>query len=1066
MEGYVPLSIKVASANVPADVKRVLEILNHYKTLGFEKLKTTTAGGRSKKHRGGDNDKVLGKNEAIIFTGDLIDRGEQSLSLLKGMIDLKENNKERVCLCAGNRDMNKLRMYDEFAITKNGEELFTNKNEVSFIELAEAVAVGFDKTYKFKNSAKTLSPLLSNTLEPTWSKLKTDEWKNIFSEDLSTRVTNVYEKTLGAKDYPIKHFKTEIATIFPDLKNNTVENIYFAALAILNMVMGVKWEKQQLPEELEPFNGLYVDYLKNCHIIAAFKAGDNKYGIASHSGIPVDRDGIFTLTNPLGSKSKEDTTLKPTTEIMKSIDEQKNKVLEECNFDHNLRLMDTNFKRLILMSANVGDLSQLEINTIDSKRSPMASMSALSADGPLALAKSNKKFKVQVSKSGGSFTDFNDNHENGDNSENKYYNIFGHQPCGYCPQIAKLEEVNSKIYHVCMDISRAEGNDANMESFSVLTINADKSEDKVSGVIQEKNANFTYNHKLDVYCSFDYVEIINKEKTYIAYFNPLNFKKFIVQKLGDTQELQKTENKNLIITTGDTSDADGFISVALYAKTGASLLFIINIPYPYNPSNIGVPQSNIETTTGYKEASPIPTLLNSKTQFYDNHKNPYGLGYNYNRSSDEAEKHVKMCIHLVSKIWSENDALGKLNFLYKHNNQYFYNDINPFSGNTLSNDLEVYKYNTLNTLNNLDNLMSEYKNFDIDIKEYENIYMDMNGSCAFYNEGTKSIFNTMFQSEKFKGLYVMGGIDGLVMPDTMNFPFMNRIHIATMNQVYAPQKAGELMNVVIQAGKPIKFVSNNEVNANANYGDSVAKTLPYVLDNFGGKTLQKVMRDYYVEKKPKPGQIKLFDPMTSLVLIKDMLQSPQSPQPPQSPQSPQPVIKSCTFQNQYYFEKMLLNFAYLGVEELIIEKPTHVYYDMNYGTTILLEKELTSGEGYEPLETLFEETNKPTRIKENPYTVIRDKWLEDKIKALKALETAQGEFQIAKGESDVQAAINDGKLGKPLKLTYLNARAPAQGGKRTKSSSEYVKYKGRKYRVRVGKRGGKYIKVDDQKIYV
>ena len=37
----------------------------------------------------------------------------------------------------------------------------------------------------------------------------------------------------------------------------------------------------------------------------------------------------------------------------------------------------------------------------------------------------------------------------------------------------------------------------------------------------------------------------------------------------------------LLVSTGDASDADGFAAVAIYARSGADLLFFMNLPAVY-----------------------------------------------------------------------------------------------------------------------------------------------------------------------------------------------------------------------------------------------------------------------------------------------------------------------------------------------------------------------------------------------------------------------------------------------------------------------------------------------------
>jgi hypothetical protein len=55
-------------------------------------------------------------NRAIVFTGDLLDRGAKSIRNLKYMLNLKETYRDRVVLTCGNRDLNKIRCYREFSV--------------------------------------------------------------------------------------------------------------------------------------------------------------------------------------------------------------------------------------------------------------------------------------------------------------------------------------------------------------------------------------------------------------------------------------------------------------------------------------------------------------------------------------------------------------------------------------------------------------------------------------------------------------------------------------------------------------------------------------------------------------------------------------------------------------------------------------------------------------------------------------------------------------------------------------------------------------------------------------
>ena len=65
----------------------------------------------------------LRDNEAIVYTGDLLDRGPYSIRLMKGVLDLKMQFPNQILLIGGNRDFNKVRMIDEYYMTEEGETL-------------------------------------------------------------------------------------------------------------------------------------------------------------------------------------------------------------------------------------------------------------------------------------------------------------------------------------------------------------------------------------------------------------------------------------------------------------------------------------------------------------------------------------------------------------------------------------------------------------------------------------------------------------------------------------------------------------------------------------------------------------------------------------------------------------------------------------------------------------------------------------------------------------------------------------------------------------------------------
>jgi hypothetical protein len=291
-------------------------------------------------------------------------------------------------------------------------------------------------------------------------------------------------------------------------------------------------------------------------------------------------------------------------------------------------------------------------------------------------------------------------------------------------------------------------------------------------------------------------------------------------------------NRRLIISTGDTSDVDGFISVAMYAQTGADLLFIINLPAPYDPSKEwSVTDEEVLRTIASDNSRTIAEEFNK----YPGAMGDYGKGYTYKRNASTGNLLVKMCIVLVTRIWKENKG-EKLYFAigeeFGDTYRFYYNDVNPF-GHILLHDLDVYKDVYKSVLTNTETF-PDLKSFPFpELNRYAHIYMDMNGSCAFYRGSLKATVEKIVDSDKFRGLYVMGGVEGFKESSTQKSLVLNRIPIATMNQVYAPRKAGELIMHCIQCNRPVFFVSNNEVNTHGSYtGDEVRNLLDQSLVKF------------------------------------------------------------------------------------------------------------------------------------------------------------------------------------------------------------------------------------------
>lgn len=350
--------------------------------------------------------------------------------------------------------------------------------------------------------------------------------------------------------------------------------------------------------------------------------------------------------------------------------------------------------------------------------------------------------------------------------------------------------------------------------------------------------------------------------------------------------------KMLIITTGDASDADGFISVAMYARTGADLMFIMNLPAMYSPemnerlTRNTANAKNANATANFK----YPPHAKSGIDFLTVLKNEQGLGFNYRQPIEHsAESLCQLCYTIVKCIWDENTTGGNLYFIQSKGSDgggYIYNKINPF-GSILNSEFEVYKDVEYTNVSYVKTDVGE-----IAINAYEEIYMDGNGSFAFYDAKSnpetnlKGWFDTLKSASKLKAISLMAGVEmskDLPNPVTLGpMPGMiNRLAEATMNQVYSPQGFKDFIEDFKDAnGVNWYITTNNEVNRTANYhikdnprfpaGDA-KNALDTLVSELGSlvsdenSMLRKVVNSYYALGSDKR---KLFDVMSSLTLTK------------------------------------------------------------------------------------------------------------------------------------------------------------------------------------------------------
>jgi hypothetical protein len=218
------------------------------------------------------------------------------------------------------------------------------------------------------------------------------------------------------------------------------------------------------------------------------------------------------------------------------------------------------------------------------------------------------------------------------------------------------------------------------------------------------------------------------------------------------------EGKTYIITTGDISDFDGFLTFPIYKKSGVdAVIFIMNYPAYFNYDN--------DNNTIYES-------LKNEKRLNDFMKLGDGLGYNYsyldfeifdsdffrsNEISFDKGKFKELALKMCHIIWNEieiDSSITKIpEFIFIDGG---INELNPFSISSLANEFNLY-YNIIKdyplslTFTEY-NLIAFFNSLNIN----DNIYIDMNGSFAFYKDNNKNAIDSKIKN--IKGFFIMGGV--------------------------------------------------------------------------------------------------------------------------------------------------------------------------------------------------------------------------------------------------------------------------------------------------------------------
>ena len=188
----------------------------------------------------------------------------------------------------------------------------------------------------------------------------------------------------------------------------------------------------------------------------------------------------------------------------------------------------------------------------------------------------------------------------------------------------------------------------------------------------------------------------------------------------------------LIISTGDICDVDGMLAIALYAQSGADLLFVMNFPAYLGVMN-GTREKECEYGLGYVyDTETFLRGCNDNDESYRNILKSYTEDSHVNLSFVLRD----LAFYMTSNTWSGVNSNGRFYFTIGD-----VNTINPYSSENCINEVHIYakcvkdmkRLKAPTGENSVYNIHGEEEtNVASLLEKYERIIMDFNGSAAFW----------------------------------------------------------------------------------------------------------------------------------------------------------------------------------------------------------------------------------------------------------------------------------------------------------------------------------------------